>query len=746
MSVAYMGLFATIFNWIFEKILSPIVEFVANLLSKVFEWIFNTILMPILTIVFKTVFPWIIETLKTLFAGVLVGALGYICKIIGYLEKCFKVFAGTSPVTDTVTKQQDTLLNVMLCQSSVQKAFYLICAVAFGMAMIFAVIAVAKSTLDFDFENKRPVGAVMRALLKTVLRFLIIPLMVLFILSLSNVMLQAISDATTAADPANKPGDLGRVLFTIATLDAAKCDQNVSNSGASGQNLLLSSTRKSYYTGIGNNHTDLTKLDEIDDWFEFKKFDFATGIVVGIFLIVILAINAIVFIQRIFEVIVLFLVCPFFVSTMPLDDGEKYNKWKELFIGKIFSGYGAVLAMNLYLMLVPTIMDNSISYGSDISNEASYLIKLIFLVGGAWAVTKIGPMITTIISFQAGQSEQQTGDMVNRYAGSAISSAANWTAGKAIGAVGATFGAIGGAASMINPFASNPRSKEIADKKFDRMLKNQEKEFKKEPGEGDNKDKIGEKSRLDSEGVGKSKEDKEDKLGTSTDLKSDSMSSTAKSGEDGEHKELGEAKSGLDISSGGDDKKDKEGNEADIAKKELGSDGEKGGLGDSEKGDLADGKNKFKEGAKLKPNKFDKFLNFAHRVLPHSENPDGSYSFSFMGFGVNYDKDGNKTGFKVPFCSFDYGHEKGNPIRLKSFDCGLCKLERSNKDGSMGLSSIPMIGLNRKQDPNGDFHVSSVAGLKFGMGYNKEKDSYEVSGVRVGNMIFGGGGNNAKKD
>ena len=54
MRMVYLGLFSSIFNWVFNKILAPIIKFIANILSVVFEFIFNNILMPILTLVFKT--------------------------------------------------------------------------------------------------------------------------------------------------------------------------------------------------------------------------------------------------------------------------------------------------------------------------------------------------------------------------------------------------------------------------------------------------------------------------------------------------------------------------------------------------------------------------------------------------------------------------------------------------------------------------------------------------------------------
>lgn len=103
-----------------------------------------------------------------------------------------------------------------------------------------------------------------------------------------------------------------------------------------------------------------------------------------------------------------------------------------MFIAKVFSGYGSLLSMKLYLMLCPIIIGSSITWGSSrTSTEAAYFIKLIFLVGGAWAMLKMGPMISSVLHTQSGQAEQSVADRIGQKAGGAVTGAIGWTAGKA---------------------------------------------------------------------------------------------------------------------------------------------------------------------------------------------------------------------------------------------------------------------------------------------------------------------------
>lgn len=434
MTMVYLGLFSRIFEWIWEKILSPIVSFVANLLGSLFEWVFNNILVPILTLVLQKVLPWFLGLLKGIFSTILYRCLSWIFKIIDYLNSAFDIFIGTSEVE--YQGGSGPLLNAVMSQGVVSKAFWIITLLGIGVAMVLCIYAVAKSSLDFDFENKRPVGAVMRSMLKCFFQFLLIPFFVVFILRLSGIILNALSTALSS-NSYGLPKSLGCILFAITSLDAAKDGRtmNLSNAGSGGE-LLTSGGRGEFYVGKLN----YMDIEDVKEYFDLSKFDYLVGITMGIFLAVIMTICCITFIRRVFEVLTLYLVSPLFVSTMPLDDGEKFKKWREMFIAKVFGGYGSLVTMRLYLMLCPVIVGNSIQWGSGkTSADATYFIKLIFLVGGAWAMLKIGPMITSLLNAQAGQSEQTLTDAVGGMAGGLLIK----TAGTAVGAVGSAIGRAG---------------------------------------------------------------------------------------------------------------------------------------------------------------------------------------------------------------------------------------------------------------------------------------------------------------
>ena len=159
MQVAYLGVFSDIFNWIFDKILSPVIEFVAGILEKAFTFLFENVLEPILNTVFKAIVDYVIPIILELLSGILFYINTALLRFIDLLEESMGFFLGTQNVL--VNGEETTLLMAILQMDTISKAFWMITVLGLGIALILTIYSVAKSSLDFDFENKRPVSAVL---------------------------------------------------------------------------------------------------------------------------------------------------------------------------------------------------------------------------------------------------------------------------------------------------------------------------------------------------------------------------------------------------------------------------------------------------------------------------------------------------------------------------------------------------------------------------------------------------------
>lgn len=411
MELVYLGFFSRVFEWVLNHIFEPVFRFVANLLNTAITWIFQEVLAPLLMPVLEDVLEFAIKLWVEIYSTQLYLCFSGVLKLIDYLETAFDVFIGLRDVSfkSGGTEITGTLIEVLMQQKNISRIFWILTIGGLGIAMMLTIFATAKSALDFDFDNKRPVTKVMAAMMKAFIQFFTVPFLVYFMLKLSAVILKGVTSALTASGNTS----LGRMLFVIASLDAAKAE-NFNVSSNSGVDIgPFDDIRKPFYVigERGVSSKDYGKLSEVDNYFHLAEFDYLIGFIAAVFLLFTIGICLVIFIQRIFELLILYLVSPYFVCTMPLDDGEKFSRWRELFIGKCFSGFGSAIGMRLYLLVCPAIMGNQIRLAANSSPETEYMMKLFFLAGGAWAVYKSGSMVTSLISSQAGQSEMQTANM-----------------------------------------------------------------------------------------------------------------------------------------------------------------------------------------------------------------------------------------------------------------------------------------------------------------------------------------------
>ena len=75
--------------------------------------------------------------------------------------------------------------------------------------------------------------------------------------------------------------------------------------------------------------------------------------------------------------------CPVAMSTLPMDDGARFKNWREMFVTKIILAYGAVLAVNIFVLILPIINGMHIDGVSDFANS---MFTVFMIVGGAMII------------------------------------------------------------------------------------------------------------------------------------------------------------------------------------------------------------------------------------------------------------------------------------------------------------------------------------------------------------------------
>lgn len=417
MTTVHLSWFSEWYNWFKDEALDYVFDFFSKIFSEAGNWLVGA-LESIISSVMESALGSVVDSLLEFFFAQLYAVMTTILMILDCIEDCFNVASGLTPVyrQSGNTWVEMPLLNAVFFESSIQNTIWIMITVGFVLCFFCAILATAKSIFEMDGSNSKPVGHVIRQTGKAMLFFVLVPMMAAFLISLSGVLLNTVDKALT--------GDQGktsvaRTIFTISTFDAIDTEKNPDgvkyNSSYTGQmpsdfGVTDKFRRHFYYKDEFEIIPNYANPVYVKDIFTFRGIDYVIGLGVGIYFTIVLGMVLFIFICRIFEVTVLVVVEPFFIATMPLDDGEHFKKWAELFIGKLFAGFGMVAAMRMYLTITAALFANRISFvepGSTGAAVQNYLIKLIFMAGGALGIKSIGPLITSIMSWEAAQSEQE---------------------------------------------------------------------------------------------------------------------------------------------------------------------------------------------------------------------------------------------------------------------------------------------------------------------------------------------------
>ena len=362
-------------------------DILQKLMKALFENIFRPIMEDILVVLFKLLGSLINELLSSLIMQVMVMIL----QIVDFFSNIFDIFSGAQNIT--YDGKESKMIDVFIGYGPVRTAFLALSLFAAGLAFLFTIYAVAKSISDMSLDGKNPVGKILGRGLKAALGFLLVPLMCYLLIQLSSSIVVTVSDAIATKSGSSQPS-VGTIIFLSGSLEAA-------NDGRYNQEPSFDDALRGYYFCRKDAYTDYNRIKSD---FDFKKFNKFVPIISAILVIIIMALCIFQFVQRIFEVLILYLVAPFYIAAMPLDDGALFGKWRDMFVAKLMSGFGSVFTMKLFLVVVPMICGPYIKLNADATVNG--ILTVFFVIGGAWATYRSQTLLLQILNPEAAMASQ----------------------------------------------------------------------------------------------------------------------------------------------------------------------------------------------------------------------------------------------------------------------------------------------------------------------------------------------------
>lgn len=311
----------------------------------------------------------LLHGLLELICSIFYGMFSGICILIDFIKTIFYKLCGIETVE--IEGEQGDLLSNLLESEIIKRVFLTIFIIGFILLIMFTIIAIIKS----NYQEKQNWKTVLSRTGQAFIVMLIIPFTVIVGVMLTNTIISSINQAMNIY-PLSGQGQIGGQFLITIGHDAYR-------------GLIDQSTAEAMFVSGELNYA---KLSVVKQYYDITELNYVIGLLGSLVMLVMFVISAITFVQRIFDIVLLYIISPVSISTIPLDEGNRFKVWKDMLISKILSAYGIILVMNLFFLIIPQVyqikfFDNSFQNG---------VVYILFLIGGSFAVTKASRVISQL--------------------------------------------------------------------------------------------------------------------------------------------------------------------------------------------------------------------------------------------------------------------------------------------------------------------------------------------------------------
>lgn len=334
--------------------------------------------------------------------------------IIDNLLACANMLCGIEPINYAGSEMD--FLSFLMRNPAITYAFVGSVLVAIVVVFIFGIIAIIR-TIGSEKIEKTP-AQIAVSVGKTLLTFLFIPVAMVVLITLTNMLMRVLYSTTTGGSP----DGLGRFL-----------------AGAFGVNARKSGVPTDFYLNPSFNYMSTSSIKKFVD---LSDYDFFFSYITSIVIIISLGLALIMFVDRAISIVVLFIFAPLSLSTTVLDDGARFKLWRDQFLTKFLTGYGCIIAINIYALIIAAITDDKlVFFDNTILNN---VMKIIIVGGGGVSMQRMMALVGNLISAGGGSNEMRDAAI----AGGSFRRAVT-------GAVGGAFSATRGAINFGRDIANN---------------------------------------------------------------------------------------------------------------------------------------------------------------------------------------------------------------------------------------------------------------------------------------------------
>ena len=321
----------------------------------------------------------LMDALVELIYGIFYKLFSCICVLIDFIKEIFYKLCGIETVK--IDGEDTDLLSNLMTSDIIKRVFLTVFLIGVILLVIFTIIAIIKS----NYQEKQNWKTVLSKTAQSLVISILIPFTVLAGIVLTNTVMSSINLSMQSTMTGTNGTIGGQFLVTIGS------DSYIGSAA----------DRSAIECMFISGQIDYNNLSTVKTYYDITGLNYLIGLLGGIVILVMFVLSALTFVQRIFDIILLYIISPVSISTLPLDEGNRFKVWKDMLISKILSAYGIILVMNLFFLIIPQVY-NIRFFENNFQNGVVYIL---FLIGGSFAVTKASRVISQLCGAQAAGGE-----------------------------------------------------------------------------------------------------------------------------------------------------------------------------------------------------------------------------------------------------------------------------------------------------------------------------------------------------
>ena len=371
--------------------------------------------------------------------------------IIDMVQAVFRKLAGLDVYwykesNGSATQQTGDIVESFIRSDTVWNVFLAVLIASIILLFVTTFIAILKTEFN---EKDNAKGPVIKNAIKAIAYFAVVPVVCVFGITLANIFLRSFDAATAYKGATSISGQVfaaasfnaSRVRNSFLTEDEDLTDvkKRLMGISDSGMPRITESSSKAQIADALDYafvHDLTTREDVAYDFTDkgdymagytylivkypydyhntgFNKYNLALvyyyydllqyNYLIGYFAsytIIMLLLNLMIgVIQRIFDLTILFIISPAFVATMPLDNGDKYGKWKSKFISKTLGLYGPVVGINLAFTILTLVQRIYVfdPAGGGLNGLFNALMQCVFVITAVLCVKDFGKLVNELV-------------------------------------------------------------------------------------------------------------------------------------------------------------------------------------------------------------------------------------------------------------------------------------------------------------------------------------------------------------